>query len=73
MRLSEVSGGAFAHDAVNRFLNREAYSARDLFEEAGPLIALEGGILSVDDTILDKPYSWCRAALKSWTKAVYCT
>jgi hypothetical protein len=57
VRLSEVSGGEFAHDAVNRFLNREAYSARDLFEAACPLIALEGGILSVDDTILDKPYS----------------
>jgi DDE superfamily endonuclease len=57
VRLSELSGGAFAHDAVNRFLNREAYSGRDLFEEARPLIALEGGILSVDDTILDKPYS----------------
>jgi hypothetical protein len=52
VRLSEVSGGAFAHDAVNRFLNREAYGARDLFEAACPLIALEGGILSVDDTIL---------------------
>src|SRR5689334_23161821 len=57
VRLAEVAGGAFAHDAVNRFLNREAYSARDLFEEARPLIALEGGILSVDDTSLDKPYS----------------
>jgi hypothetical protein len=41
VRLSEVSGGEFAHDAVNRFLNREAYSGRDLFEEARPLIALE--------------------------------
>jgi DDE superfamily endonuclease len=57
VRLSEVSGGDFAHDAANRFLNREAFSARDLFEEARPLITLEGGILSGEDTILDKPYS----------------
>lgn len=57
VRLSEVSGGEFAHDAANRFLNREEFSPRDLFEEARSLIALEGGILSVDDTVLDKPYS----------------
>jgi hypothetical protein len=57
VRLSEVSGGEFAHDAANRFLNREEFSPRDLFEEARALISLEGGILSVDDTVLDKPYS----------------
>jgi hypothetical protein len=57
VRLSEVSGGEFAHDAANRFLNREEFSPRDLFEEVRSLIDLEGGILSVDDTVLDKPYS----------------
>src|SRR5437763_7940256 len=57
VRLAEVAGGAFAHDAANRFLNREAFSAKDLFEEAGGLLDLEGGLLSVDDTVLDKPYS----------------
>ena len=57
MRLAEVAGGAFAHDAANRFLNREAFSGKDLFEEARPLLALEGGTLSGDDTVLDKPYS----------------
>src|SRR3954451_4609450 len=57
VRLAEVAGGAFAHDAANRFLNREAFSGRDLFEEARPLLDLEGGTLSVDDTVLDKPYS----------------
>ena len=56
VRLAEVAGGAFAHDAANRFLNREAFSGRDLFEEARPLMDLEGGMLSVDDTVLDKPY-----------------
>ena len=57
VRLAEVAGGAFAHDAVNRFLNREAFSGKDLFEEARPLLDLEGGTLSVDGTGLDKPYS----------------
>src|SRR4051812_28695386 len=57
VRLAEVADGAFAHDAANRFLNREDFSGKDLFEEARPLIDLEGGILSVDDSVLDKPYS----------------
>ena len=57
VRLAEVSGGEFAHDAANRFLNREQFSPRDLFEEARPLMALEGGTLSVDDSVLEKPYS----------------
>ena len=57
VRLAEVAGGAFAHDAANRFLNREDFSGKDLFEEARPLLELEGGSLSVDDTVLDKPYS----------------
>src|SRR5690242_11793898 len=57
VRLAEVSGGAFAHDAANRFLNREDFSGKDLFTEAHPLLDLEGGLLSVDDTVLDKPYS----------------
>jgi hypothetical protein len=56
VRLAEVTGGEFAHDAANRFLNREEFSGRDLFEEARPLLNLEGGTLSVDDTVLDKPY-----------------
>ena len=57
VRLSEVSGGEFAHDAANRFLNREAFTPRDLFEEMRPFIVLAEGILSVDDTVLDKPHS----------------
>ena len=57
VRLSEVSGGEFAHDAANRFLSREQFSPRELFEEVRPLIVLEGGVLSVDDTVLDKPHS----------------
>jgi hypothetical protein len=56
VRLAEVAGGALAHDAANRFLNREHFTGKDLFEEARPLLDLEGGTLSGDDTVLDKPY-----------------
>jgi hypothetical protein len=57
VRLAEVSGEAFTHDAVNRFLRRECFEPRDLFEQVRSQISLEGGTLSVDDTVLDKPYS----------------
>lgn len=46
-----------SHDSVNRFLNRESYSPEDLFNEVKPSINLMGGTLSVDDSVLDKPYA----------------
>ena len=46
-----------SHDSVNRFLNRESYSPKDMFDEAKTMLNLAGGILSVDDSVLDKPYS----------------
>ena len=46
-----------SHDAVNRFLNREAYSVRVLFE-AAPLGCFGRRDPSVDHTILEKPYSY---------------
>jgi hypothetical protein len=48
---------SISHDSVNRFLNRESYSGRDLYNEASPSLNLKGGTLSVDDSVLDKPYS----------------
>jgi hypothetical protein len=54
-RLSEIMN--VSHDSVNRFLLREAYEPRDLFNEASKLLNIQGGTLSVDDTVLDKPYS----------------
>ena len=54
--LSEVMG--ISHDSVNRFLERENYSPNDLFNEAKKLINMTGGTLSVDDSVLDKPYSY---------------
>ena len=43
--------------AVNRFLQRENYQPKDMFDEAAQSLCLIGGMLSVDDTVLDKPYS----------------
>jgi hypothetical protein len=41
---------------VNRFLLRENYEPKDLFNEAKRLLNLVGGTLNVDDSTLDKPY-----------------
>lgn len=46
-----------SHDSVNRFLLRERYEPKDLFDEVSLHINLAGGTLSGDDTIIDKPYS----------------
>lgn len=40
-----------SHDSVNRFLLREQYEPKDLFEEIKPHINLIGGTLSGDDTV----------------------
>ncbi len=45
-----------SHDSVNRFLERETHQPKDLFNEVRPTIT-DGGIISVDDTVLDKPHS----------------
>ena len=46
-----------SHDSVNRFLLRERYEPRDLFDEVKPYINLVDGTLSADDTVIDKPHS----------------
>lgn len=55
-RLAELLEG-LSHDSVNRFLLRERYDPKDLFDEVKLYIDLTGGTLSGDDTIIDKPYS----------------
>jgi hypothetical protein len=42
---------------VNRFLLRERYEPKDLFALVTSTINLSGGILSVDDTVIEKLYS----------------
>ena len=54
-RLAEVLN--LSHDSVNRFLSRENYEPRDLFNEASEQLNLKGGTVNVDDSTLDKPYS----------------
>jgi hypothetical protein len=54
-RLAEVM--EISHDSVNRFLLREDYTPRDLFDEVCSGLNLKGGTVSVDDSVLDKPYS----------------
>jgi len=47
-----------SHDSINRFLLREDYSAKDLYDSSIDLIPEDAeGAVSVDDTVLDKPYS----------------
>jgi len=47
-----------SHDSVNRFILREDYTPEDLFEQSKAQLELKGGVLSVDDSVLDKPYSY---------------
>jgi hypothetical protein len=54
--LAEILEG-LSHDSVNRFLLRERYDPKDLFDEVKLHIQLIGGTLSVDDTVIDKPYT----------------
>lgn len=54
--LAEILGG-MSHDSVNRFLVRERYEPKDLFDEVKLDINLNDGTLSGDDTVIDKPYS----------------
>ncbi len=55
MRLAEILT-ELSHDSVNRFLLRERYTPRDLFEEVKGELDLEAGTLSVDDSVEDKLY-----------------
>ena len=60
VRSSCVRGGRVlevSHDEVNRFLAGSNFSGNDLFERARAALQLQGGVLSVDDTVIDKPYS----------------
>jgi len=66
-RLSEVMG--ISHDSVNRFLLRESYDPKDLFDEAKQLVNLIGGTVNVDDTTLDKPYSQKMALVGTFGRA----
>ena len=46
-----------AHDAFTRLLRRSPPDTEALWNEAGAMVRLEGGVLVLDDTTLDKPYA----------------
>ena len=56
VRLAQILQELF-DDSINRFLGRERYTPKDLFDEVKGSIQLEGGTLSGDDTVIAKPYS----------------
>jgi hypothetical protein len=45
-----------AHDSFNRLLER-SFDPESLWREAKPLVTLDGGVLVIDDSTLDKPYA----------------
>ena len=46
-----------SHDAFTRLLLRQPQDTGSLWEEAEPLVSKKSGVLVLDDTTLDKPYS----------------
>lgn len=46
-----------SHDAFTRLLLREPQDTGSLWEEAEPMVSKGSGVLVLDDTTLDKPYS----------------
>ncbi len=52
--MEEVS---IAHDSVRRLLERQPSHTEALYAEAKSLIRPEEGVLVIDDSTLDKPYS----------------
>jgi hypothetical protein len=47
-----------SHDSINRFLLRERYEPKDLFETVRSMVNLVGGILSIDDTVIETRLFW---------------
>ncbi len=48
---------SISHDEVNRFLNASDFSTKELFDKVREAIELQGGVLSIDDVVIDKPFS----------------
>ena len=59
-RLAQVMG--ISHDSVNRFLLRESYEPKDLFNEAQKLLDLVGGTLQMWTT-----RRWTRRTARRWS------
>ena len=58
--LSALTEGAVSHDQVTRFLAREDFDARALWQLVKPLVRevrKADGVLIIDDTVEEKPYT----------------
>ncbi len=59
--LSDLLEGRMSHDKVTRFLNREEFTSKDLWEYVKPNLRKieedKGGVLIIDDTIEEKTYT----------------
>ena len=59
--LSYLLDGAISHDKVTRFLHRHRYTSKDLWQYIKPEVRKheqeKGGVLILDDSIEEKPYT----------------
>jgi putative transposase len=55
-RVQQPTPGAAAHDSFTRLLTRIGPDPETLRDEARGLVALDAGVLVIDDTTLDKPH-----------------
>ncbi len=46
-----------SHDEINRFLSGNSFTGKDLFEAVKQGLNLKGGVLSANDSVLDKPFT----------------
>ena len=56
-RVQPIKTNAAAHDAITRMRPRKEPTSEELWQEAQALVSMEGGLLALDDTTLDKPYA----------------
>jgi putative transposase len=56
-RVQQPTPGAAAHDSFTRLLTRIEPDPETLWGEARGLVALNAGVLVIDDTTLDKPHA----------------
>lgn len=57
-RCQPPSAQAPAHDAFTRLLHRLEPESEVLWQEVQPQVRRDDGFLILDDSVLDKPYSW---------------
>jgi len=59
--LSDLLDGQISHDKVTRFLNKNAFGSKSLWEYIKPEVKKieqnQGGVLIIDDSIEEKPYT----------------